>query len=80
MPSGDRRLGFRGRTQRNSERKLRSWELVAKDTSSPREALDLIAGGEPFDALVIDYKMPDVSGLDLARQIRAARGEAAPPW
>ena len=59
--------------------KLRAWELSAKGTGSPQEALDWISSGEGFDALVVDYKMPEMNGLDLARRVREIRGAAAPP-
>jgi CheY-like chemotaxis protein len=37
-----------------------------------------MSAGESFDVLVIDYKMPEMTGLELARRIRALRGDAAP--
>lgn len=53
--------------------------MTARAVGSPEEAFGLIAGGETFDMLVIDYKMPDMNGLELARRIREQRGDAAPP-
>jgi signal transduction histidine kinase/DNA-binding response OmpR family regulator/HAMP domain-containing protein len=60
-------------------RKLGAWGLEVRQTGSPREALDWIAGGAEFDVCVIDYLMPQMDGLELARRIRQDRGQAAPP-
>jgi signal transduction histidine kinase/DNA-binding response OmpR family regulator len=59
--------------------KLRSWELSVVASASPQEALDRVLGGEPFDAIITDYKMPDINGIELARRIRAGLGQTAPP-
>ncbi|MCA1623315.1 MAG: response regulator [Acidobacteria bacterium] len=37
--------------------------------ATPLEALDLIAQ-KPFDLLVVDYKLPEMSGVELCRRIR----------
>ncbi|GAB5468962.1 MAG: hypothetical protein Kilf2KO_19920 [Rhodospirillales bacterium] len=59
--------------------KLRSWELQSKATASPGEALEWIANDEAFDLCIIDYKMPEMSGFELARRIKQARPTATPP-
>jgi signal transduction histidine kinase/CheY-like chemotaxis protein len=41
---------------------------------SAREALEALARGERFDVAVLDFHMPDVNGVELARRVR----EAAP--
>ena len=51
-------------------------EVVA--TGSPREALRLVAE-RPFDLLVVDNLMPELSGLELIREILAATGEGERP-
>jgi signal transduction histidine kinase/DNA-binding response OmpR family regulator/HAMP domain-containing protein len=61
-----------------SER-LRSWELNVRAVGSPRDALEQISAGEHFDLLVIDDKMPGMSGLELASRIRDPRDGTAPP-
>ena len=54
-------------------------EVVA--TQSPREALKLAAAareeGRPFDLFLLDWKMPEMDGLVLARRLRA--GGMVPP-
>ncbi|MGI9502591.1 MAG: ATP-binding protein, partial [Geminicoccaceae bacterium] len=59
--------------------KLRSWELVSKATGAPSEALDMLKAGENVDVCVIDYKMPDMNGFELASAIKQAMPEDAPP-
>ncbi len=59
--------------------KLRSWELTAKATGQPQEALDMIGAKEEFDTCIIDYKMPEMNGFELARKIQEQRGTHAPP-
>ncbi len=59
--------------------KLRSWELVSKATGEPGEALDILKAGEDVDVCVIDYKMPDMNGFELASAIKEAKPNDAPP-
>jgi CheY-like chemotaxis protein len=41
-----------------------------KFTTSPREALEWLAN-EPFDVLITDLRMPDIDGIELAKQATA---------
>jgi CheY-like chemotaxis protein len=59
--------------------KLRSWELVSKAAGAPGEALDMLKAGEDVDVCVIDYKMPEMNGFELASAIKEAKPEDAPP-
>lgn len=42
---------------------------------SGAEALDLLHGNLGLDVVVIDFKMPDMDGIETARRARAARPE-----
>jgi CheY-like chemotaxis protein len=53
---------------------VQSWEMVARETASPTEALEWIGRGDPFDVAVLDMQMPDLDGLALASAIRRHRG------
>ncbi len=59
--------------------KLRSWELQSRATAEPSEALEWLGGDEIFDVCILDYKMPEMSGFELARRIRTMKAEKAPP-
>lgn len=52
-----------------------SWGMRNGGTPSPLEALEIlkreIDKGEPYDLLVLDFLMPEMDGLQLARTIRA---------
>ena len=51
-------------------------ELYAvRTTQSVADALEAIEQ-KPFDVYVLDYKLPDGSGLDVAERIRSERGAA----
>ena len=50
---------------------LDGFEVVAEAGSGP-EAVDVVAGADP-DIIVVDYKMPDVDGLETAARLRAVR-------
>jgi signal transduction histidine kinase/CheY-like chemotaxis protein/HPt (histidine-containing phosphotransfer) domain-containing protein len=54
------------------------WGMVARETDSPTVALGWIDHGDPFDVVLLDYQMPEMDGLALARAIRAARGAQSP--
>lgn len=60
------------------ESQLRSWKMAPDSVGGAREALDRCAeasrAGKPFDVVVLDLCMPEVSGLDLARMITADPG------
>jgi DNA-binding NtrC family response regulator len=47
-------------------------------TGSPREALRLV-GERPFDLLVVDNLMPELSGLEMIREVIGATGTAERP-
>jgi signal transduction histidine kinase/CheY-like chemotaxis protein/putative methionine-R-sulfoxide reductase with GAF domain len=53
---------------------LERWEISAKDTASPREAIKLLKAGEKFDVGLLDLFMPDLDGVELAEQIRKMPG------
>lgn len=50
---------------------LDGFEVVA-EAAGGTEALELVGGANP-DVVVIDYKMPDLDGLQTASRIRAER-------
>jgi GAF domain-containing protein/CheY-like chemotaxis protein len=52
---------------------LERWGLRVRDTASPKEALAWITAGEVFDVALLDYRMPELDGLELSEAIRAAR-------
>jgi signal transduction histidine kinase/CheY-like chemotaxis protein/HPt (histidine-containing phosphotransfer) domain-containing protein len=57
----------------------RSWGLSPVSTESPREALEWIARGEPFDLGIVDMQMPDMDGITLATEIRRYRDRVQLP-
>lgn len=59
--------------------KLRGWEIEAEALESPVQALEQIRSDDGYSAYIIDYKMPEMNGLDLARKIKALKGSQSPP-
>ncbi|HEX9115217.1 MAG TPA: ATP-binding protein, partial [Anaerolineae bacterium] len=57
----------------------RSWGMLPHETASPQEALAWLDRGDPFDVAILDLQMPEMSGSDLAAQIRSRRPGAALP-
>lgn len=45
--------------------------------TSAREALDRLAAGERYDAMICDLTMPDLSGVEVHRQVAVGRPELA---
>ena len=59
------------------ERQTASWGMVSENASNGGEGLTRIqeafARGEPFDFLVLDMHMPDMDGLEVARNVQQDR-------
>ena len=67
-------------TNREILRRLaESWGMRVETIEHPLEALELVRSGTPFDAAILDMQMPEMHGLELAREIRRHRDEAALP-
>ena len=58
--------------------KLRSWEIETAAAATPTAALEMLAEATP-DVCIIDYKMPEMNGLELARKIKSGGKGKAPP-
>ncbi|UEM22944.1 response regulator [Skermanella mucosa] len=57
------------------QRQLESWGMVADTATSGAEALAMLAGaslsGRPYDMAIIDQMMPEMTGIDLVRAMKA---------
>jgi CheY-like chemotaxis protein len=51
-------------------RQVRSWGMVPVAVERPSEALALVEAGERFDVAALDLLMPEMDGLELARELR----------
>ncbi|TDL84693.1 response regulator [Meridianimarinicoccus aquatilis] len=64
-------------------RRLELWGIDATLCGSPAEALEALtvakANGAPFDAMILDFDMPDINGKELAEIIRAEPDIAETP-
>ena len=43
------------------------WGMRARETDSPTVALEWVGQGDPFDVALLDYQMPQMDGIALAR-------------
>ncbi len=64
-------------TLRSLQLLLRQRGYAVTAASSVRAALEAVAG-DAFDLLISDVGLPDGSGMDLMREVRALRGDALP--
>ncbi|MDH3761169.1 MAG: response regulator [Gammaproteobacteria bacterium] len=55
------------------------WGMQPMATPSGIEAMDLVRHGDSFDIAILDMSMPDMDGLELARQIREYRSPESLP-
>jgi signal transduction histidine kinase/DNA-binding response OmpR family regulator len=53
---------------------VEKWGLRARETESPSQALAWIRQGDPYDLALVDYQMPGMDGIALARAIRQLPG------
>jgi signal transduction histidine kinase/DNA-binding response OmpR family regulator len=51
------------------ETQLRSWRMISTSVATAREALERLTE-RTYDIVLLDYQMPDLDGVSLARQIR----------
>ncbi len=48
---------------------LRQWGMTVRATGSPQEAIDWVRDGSRFDVALLDYLMPDIDGVALAKAL-----------
>ncbi len=56
-----------------------TWGMKPTVLSSPKEAAKLIEKNENFDLAVLDYQMPEIDGIELARIIRQSENSKGIP-
>jgi signal transduction histidine kinase/DNA-binding response OmpR family regulator len=56
----------------------RSWGMEPCPTGSPAEALEWLRRGDAFDVAILDLRMPEMSGIELATAIRAVGAGLVP--
>ena len=59
--------------------RLTGWEIAAELEHDPRAALERLAGGAKVDAVITDFKMPKMNGVEFAEAVTAELGSGAPP-
>jgi CheY-like chemotaxis protein/HPt (histidine-containing phosphotransfer) domain-containing protein len=52
---------------------------LTRSTTSPREAIQWVQQGDPFDIAVLDMMMPEMDGIRLGRELRSLRSKEALP-
>src|SRR5262249_52624237 len=58
---------------------LEKWGVFSRETESPAQALEWIRQGDPYDLALLDYQMPGMDGIALAREIHALPREVSLP-
>lgn len=54
---------------------LREFGMTADTAASGEEALQFVATGEPYDLVLLDWKLPGLDGIKTARQIQSRSGK-----
>ncbi|MHB1095703.1 MAG: PAS domain S-box protein [Gemmatimonadaceae bacterium] len=60
-------------------KQVAGWGMEPHPFATPREALNSLAKGTPYDAAILDMQMPLMDGLTLAREIRTLPSGASLP-
>lgn len=47
-----------------------NWGMKSQITNSPLEAIKIVSGKAKFDLAILDYKMPEMDGVKLSRELR----------
>jgi CheY-like chemotaxis protein len=55
------------------------WGMTSHETESPAEALGWVREAETFDLAILDQRMPEMDGIELAEAIRSLRPAAVLP-
>ena len=58
------------------ELQTKSWGMNPRTTSSPKEAISWLEQGEDFAVVLLEMEMPEMNGLELAREIRRIERES----
>ncbi|SDL54006.1 Signal transduction histidine kinase [Aliiruegeria lutimaris] len=61
------------------EERLIGWGLQVQVAAAPMEAMTMLEDRRAFAAVLIDFGLPEMNGLELARRIRETLGDGAPP-
>jgi signal transduction histidine kinase len=57
--------------RKNLEAWLRKVAIHSVSAATPRQAVDLLKRGELFDAVILDFQLPEMDGFALAEEIRS---------
>ncbi len=55
-------------------RQAETWHMIPRACATPGEALAWVQQGEPFDAAILDWHLPEMDGVMLAAEIRQLAG------
>ena len=56
-----------------------NWGMVPRTSTSPQKALEWVRKGDPFDVAILDMMIPEMDGLELAKELRALRSRESLP-
>lgn len=62
-----------------TKHRLESSSWLVDATVSSRDALGRVLGGEPYDIVIIDSAMPELSGFEFCESVRASHGSESVP-
>ncbi len=57
----------------------KNWGMIPRTTKNPKEAIQWIIKDDPFDIAILDMLMPEMDGLELAKEIRKYRDKDVLP-